>query len=340
MTALAEFEKIEAVALWRSDASAQGRNVVVVLGDATLTIRDMQDRPLAHWSLPAVARANPGKMPALFHPVGDPEETLEFDTESDVMVEAIEKLRRAVERKRPKPGRLRLTSFATILAAVAALGVFWLPGAVLHQTLAVLPEVKVHEIGQAIAESAERFTGQPCHAPEATTALNRLTARVLPIDGAELRIVPNGVTAAIALPGDLFLAGRPLVEDYEEPEVLAGFLLAEKARVGRTEALTEVLRHAGVWHNIRLLTTGTLSPAVIESYATALLSADRPAPSDAQLLAAFGAVGISTEPYARALDITGETTLPLIEADPTRDTPQAPLLSDGAWVALQGICEG
>ena len=85
MTALAEFEKIEAVAVWRSDASAQRRDVVVALGDATLTILDMQDRPLAHWSLPAVARANPGKMPAIYHPDGDPEETLEFDTESDAL---------------------------------------------------------------------------------------------------------------------------------------------------------------------------------------------------------------------------------------------------------------
>jgi len=40
------------------------------------------------------------------------------------------------------------------------------------------------------------------------------------------------------------------------------------------------------------------------------------------------------------LDITGETTLPLIEADALRtDTPR-PSLSDTAWVSLQGICGG
>ena len=40
------------------------------------------------------------------------------------MVEAIEKLRQVIERRRPKPGRLRIISFLTILTLFAALMVF------------------------------------------------------------------------------------------------------------------------------------------------------------------------------------------------------------------------
>ena len=339
MTALAEFEKIEAVGVWRADASAQRRDVVVALGDATLTILDMQDRPLAHWSIPAVARANPGVMPAVFHPDGDPEEILEFGNDSDVMVEAIEKLRKAVDRKRPKPGRVRLTSFLFIVIAILVLGIFWMPSAVLHQTLAVLPEVKQREIGEAIASSAERYTGRACATPEADQALDRLANRILPVKEARIRVVPDGVVEAIVLPGQLFLVGRPLVEDYESPEVLAGYLLSEQVRAGFRTSILDVLTHAGVWNNIRLLTTGALPQSAIDSYADTLLFAAPERPDNTQLLPAFEAAGISSRPFALALDITGETTLELIEADPMATSTRAPLISDGAWVALQGVCE-
>jgi hypothetical protein len=65
MTALSEFERLEAPGLWRPTPEAQRLNVIVSVGDATLTISDMQDRPLSHWSLPALHRLNPGKTPAL-----------------------------------------------------------------------------------------------------------------------------------------------------------------------------------------------------------------------------------------------------------------------------------
>ena len=58
MTALKEYDRIEATGLWRANADAQRREVIVSIGDATLTISDHNDRALAHWSLPAIERAN------------------------------------------------------------------------------------------------------------------------------------------------------------------------------------------------------------------------------------------------------------------------------------------
>ena len=63
-------------------------------------------------------------MPAVFHPDGDPDETLELGESETEMVEAIEKLRQVIERRRPKPGRLRIISFLTILTFFA--GAQWL----------------------------------------------------------------------------------------------------------------------------------------------------------------------------------------------------------------------
>lgn len=340
MTALKKFEKIEAVGIWRADEEAQRRDVIVTLGDASLTILDMHDRVLAHWSIPAIARANPGQRPAIFHPDGDPGETLEMGDESSDLIDAIETLRKAVAKRRPHPGRLRITSALVIVGAVAALGVFWLPGAVLNQTLSVLPGVKQREIGGNIVISARRFTGVECSTPAADIALEKVASRIAQASDLKLHVVPDGLTDTLALPGYHFLIGRSLVEDHETPEVLIGYLLAENRRAGGASGtIRGVLESASFLDNVKLLTTGSLPEDRISNYAEDMLSTTRQIDIDTNLLSDFEAVRVSSRPFAYALDVTGETTLDLIEADPMATQNPLPILSDGEWVALQGICE-
>lgn len=65
MTALNQYERLEAFGVWRETPKAQLRDVVVSFGDATLILTDPRSNvPLTHWSLPAVTRLNPGAMPA------------------------------------------------------------------------------------------------------------------------------------------------------------------------------------------------------------------------------------------------------------------------------------
>jgi hypothetical protein len=72
MTALSEFQRLEAQGSWRESPDARLREVVVSFGDATLMLSDPKsDTPLSHWSLPAVTRLNPGKSPAIFSPGPD-----------------------------------------------------------------------------------------------------------------------------------------------------------------------------------------------------------------------------------------------------------------------------
>ena len=61
-------------------------------------------------------------------------------------------------------------------------------------------------------------------------------------------------------------------------------------------------------------------------------------PQDPDLLARFSRAGFASSPLAYEIDISGETTLGLIEADPYLNKPYQPLLSDADWVSLQGIC--
>lgn len=335
MTVLREFQRLEAAGLWRAAPDQQRRDVIVSVGDATLTITDMQDRPLAHWSLAAVVRGNPGQFPAIFHPDGDPGETLEIPQDEVTMLEAINKVHNAIERARPHPGRLRWMSVLGSLAVVLLLAVFWLPGLIQNHAVKVVPEIKTKAIGQALLGRIERVSGQACATPEAVPILSRLAQRT---GVRQLVIMRSGVASSLHLPGGIVLINRSLVEDHEDPAVAAGAILAEHARAAARDPLSELLEAGGFVASFRLLTTGELTRSTLDSYAETVLSAPRPALPDEVLLAEFARTAIPSSPYAYAMDITGETTLGLIEADPMAGRALEPVLNDRDWVQLQNIC--
>ena len=337
MTALSKYERLETTGLWRETPEAQRREVVVSFGNATIVLSDMNNTALAHWSLHAIHRLNPKQRPAIYSPDEDDiTETLEI--EDDTMIGAIEEICTEIERHRPHPRRLRWWLLAGSFAMVAALAFFWLPGALLRQTLSVVPEVKRYEIGQTLATKIKRIAGQPCSTRNGNRALAMLEERLSGDQEVKLLVLPAGMPKATHLPGGFILLNRALVEDYEEPDVPAGYILAEQLRSQLTDPMEPLLRSAGVRATFGLLTTGEIPDAVLDDYAEELLTAPQ-TPLDAQiLLGEFQSASLRSSPYAYAEDPTGETTIELIEADPFITTAPTPVLSDGEWVALQNIC--
>lgn len=328
------------------------------IGNATLVITDLQDRPLTHWSLPALQRANPGDWPAIYHPdsdgTGGDGETLELTEDEAEMVAAIEKLRNAIDKRRPRPGRLRWLLMGASIASVLAVGVFWLPGALVDHAVSVLPSAKRHAIGTALLAQVERVSGGRCDGPANNAPLTRLTERlsaVVPED-MSLAVVPDGLPQTVMLPGQIMLLNSRLLEDFEEPDVAAGFILAAALRAETQDPLRHLLERAGMLSTLRLMATGDLDQPALRTHAEALLAAplqtgpqagaqtNAPAPSDAELLQAFRAAEVKSAAYAYALDVSGETTLNLIEADPYPQAAPRPVLSDADWLRLQAICEG
>ena len=341
MTALKEYQRLEAAGLWRAAPGAQRLDVIVSIGEATLTICDLRDRPLAHWSLAAVERANPGEMPAVYHPDGDAQETLELPADEETMISAIERLRKAIDRRRPQPGRLRLTMLLVSLAATTAVLTWWLPDALRDHASKVLPDVKRNEIGEALRREIETATGPLCTTREGVSALARLADRLPGRDGpGRIAVLRSGAKASIALPGGTVLINRTLIEDFDEPDVMAGYVVAARLLTQTRDPLDRVLDAASLLDVAHLLTSGALPPDTLRDHARALLIAPSVRPDDEVLLEGFHRWAVRSRPYAYALDVTGETTLGLIEADPFATEIPPPLLSDADWLQLQGICSG
>lgn len=339
MTALAEYQRLECPGLWRETPEGQRRDVIVSLGDATVMISDSRsEKPLSHWSLPAMVRLNPGKMPALFSPGDDAAETLEIgDT---MMVAALEKVHAIIESRRPHPGRLRSLGLGTVLAGLGALAVFWLPGALASHAAQVLPFAKRQEIGLRLLADLAPSAGVPCSSQLGDRALSHLGQRLFDGGSTYIFVLPDLPAPSLHLPGGIILLSRAAVEDADVPDAPAGFALAEEQRIEAQDPLEDLLHWAGTRSTFRLLTTGALPEGALDGYALALLTAP-PAPvPDEPLLASFRAHGVASTPYALARDPSGESVLRLIEADPFAGSPppQGPVLSDEDWVALQNIC--
>ena len=336
MTVLEQYKRLEATGLWREAPDAQRREVLVSLGDATLMISTMTEVALTHWSLPAVARLNPGRQPALYAPGAETEERLEIDDPD--MVAALEMVLAAIDKRRPHPGRLRLWIGASLGAVLVGLGIFWLPEALTRQTVALLPPASREAIGNDLLQEIGRLAGPICTNPRGSLALARLARRTFGDPAPRVAVLPSSIPETLALPGGILVVNAALVEDHETPEVLAGYLLAEDARQAAVDPMLTLLTEAGLGTTFRLLTTGEIDAEPLHAHAARLLSREAAPVADADLLPRFTAAAISTAPYAFALDISGETVIGLIEANPVRTTPSEPLLSDADWISLQDIC--
>lgn len=336
MTVLAKYRRLETEGVWRPTPDAQRRDVIVSIGEATLTLSTAAGVALTHWSLPAIVRVNSAQdgEVALFAP--DASETEVLELQDAEMISALSEVLAAVGAG-PKPRKSwRRTVLAGCVLAFMALVLVWAPSAIGRYTASIVPPAMHANIGADLASHVWRATGMPCDNPAGVTALNKLS-RQLFSEKTTLAVVPSALAETAALPGGKLLIGRSLVEDYETPEVLAGYLLAADVRRAREAPLSAFLAKAGLSASLRLLTTGEVGDRALRQHSERIVAMSPIAVSDADLISRMEEAKLPSRPYGYARDISGETTAALISTSVA--APTTPLLSDGEWIALQGICE-
>ena len=338
MTALTQFQRLEAAGVWRPQPDGRLHDVIVSFGDATLILRDPRsEEPLSHWSLPAVTRLNPGQLPAIFAP-GDATQDEVVEIDDQLMVQAIERVHSAIAASRPHKGRLRAALVWCMAGTAALAAVIWLPGAMIAHAARIAPPAQRTAVGLAMLSDMRQATGTPCDRPSGAVVLDRLSARLLGPEG-RIVVLPATMRGARALPGRIVVIGDDMIAGEPGPAVAAGHVLAADTAATGADPLVAVLRDAGLSAALKMLTSGELTATAIAGQGTALLLRPAPRPDDEALLARMQEAGVSSQPYARSLDPSGETVLTLIEADPWHSSdPPEPLMTEGEWLQLQQIC--
>lgn len=333
MTVLEEYQRLEAEGVWRAAPDDQRLDVIVTIGEATITVNTPQGQALTHWSLPAMRCLNPGKVPAVYCPGADATETLEiFDPE---MNDAINRVLSAIEKMPGKKSWIRRLYFVG-LVSVMALGLsFWLPNAIANYTARLIPFELQKKISDDLLEETSRLAGSPCHSVGGDQALAALGERLFPGNEPKLVVLPSTLKGTAKLPDGTFLISHMLVEDFETPDVLAGFLLLEENRSIQKDPFAQLLQASPFRASLAVLSTGNLREKDTQRMAEWLMVRQTGSFRQSDVIEALQDRHIATAPFGRAFDFSGETTNELILAS----TPNAvPALGAENWSALQSIC--
>jgi hypothetical protein len=338
MTALDRYVRLESDALWREAPDAQRRDVVISFGNATLVIADQAGRPLAHWSLTALNRLNAGERPAVYAP--DEEESELLEIADATMIDAIEEVRRALAKSRPRPGKLRLWLTLGVIGALLLVALLWLPGALTRQALAIVPQSKRVEIGTTMLSHMQPTTGRICQSPRAAAAAARFRDRLFGAGSTtRIVIVPRLSSGALALPGGLIVVEQAILQQVDDPAAAAGFIIAARPLVTGRDPLAQILAEGGLGTTLRLLTTGEVDDALLQAQALLWAQSHANLPEATRLADALAAAEIPLAPYRSAIDArTG--TLPDLGPDPLDGQQPRPILNDSDWVSLRNACDG
>lgn len=324
VTALPEYQRLEATGQWQR-GDAPPREVVVQLGEATLTLRDPRDdMALGHWSLPALVRRG-----NLVAPGPDSDEVLRID--DALMLSALDRIGRPVARPRRRGLWLGFLALSATGVAVALAG----PPLLAQQALSAVPAAERARLARLVLADMAPLTGVPCTGASGQAALAALAGRLFGTGGAGILILPDGLSQPAALPDGTVLLPATLLAT--SPQALAGAALAGATDAARTDPLAGVLDHAGALATLRLMAGGALPADSLGGYGERLVR--RPPTSDdvPALLARMAAAGVAPAPYAWWRDPSGEGVLPLIEADRSAGQPP-PVMGEGDWQAIRAIC--
>jgi hypothetical protein len=340
MTALHQYSRLEAAGLWRSAPSAQRREVIIGLREATIVLLDPKtDLPLAQWSLPAIVRTGEYEGFVIYASHEDMEETLEID--DPAMIAALDKVRSALDRRRKKPGRLRMALLASACAALGGIVAIWMPMRLYDFVAYRLPDAARAEIAALALADIASVSGSPCTGRLGEQASRDLARRLSPDPPFGILVVPEGITQPATLGDGTVVLPYSLVEAVDGPDSLAGLVLAQQARMAQTDPILPVLHHAGLLATLRLMSSGALPDGALKGYGLALIAAEGQAAQDsgaivADLAARFAAAKIKMAPYGSYANLPELAALP----DPFAQGSEPPVLDDAAFLGMQYICDG
>ena len=333
MTALKEYDRLECTGLWRSGPAEQRREVAVSFGEATIVLTDMQNCALAHWSLAAINIQKHGDT-ATLHPGSGPDESLEISDR--VMLEALAKVHKAIERNRPHPGRLRLVLALATVIIFGMVSVIWGPKAIISYASTVAPQAKRVQLGDALAQRIGQLVGPYCSSPKGTQTAQKLADRLNTDRTLRLLVLRGQRALPIILPGGTVILFENMLTASDDPAVTAGYILSALAAFDHRDPLPAYLDKAGPFTSLNLIASNNLSNTQVDQLAKIALSQPLTPPPQTALLNLFSTAKISSSPFARVK--AGTEVYGLMAQDPFLAGSPYPVLADGAWLGLQEIC--
>jgi len=183
------------------------------------------------------------------------------------------------------------------------------------------------------------FVGAPCSRELGKMALEKFVSNLGFLEYT-FYIVPGETINVLHLPGKIIVISKALVEDFDDPDVLAGYVLAQIQREAKSNALDELMRQMSNMEIIQFLFGKSPDAKTLRSFSKDWITKNKVSLDLESLMKEFNNREISSLPYSYAKDVTGKTTQFLINSEKTSEKARKPSLDDSSWLALQTICGG
>lgn len=339
MTAKEQFVRLESLGRWYQTPRDAGRDVVIHLGDTSVTLISKNDVALAHWSIVGIRRLEVRGRPPRYGPDGGGPEFVEISDKT--MVEALD---RELAPSREPPGRTRrpigrwIAAAAALAAVAAAANSF--PDWSSRLAASFFKSSERAEIGEQVAGYIAAEFGESCESRHAAAALRKLSARLFPGERGGIKVISGLGVPSAHLPGGLVLVDRELVVRQDSPEVLAGYVLMERTIMALNDPLARLIREAGAGATFGVVFRGRIPDTEMRVHAASVPYRPRPPVPGEELLERFRNAGFPSTPFALSLQGADGLSEAIAAGDPLEGGVYAPLLTDGEWLGLQAACGG
>ncbi len=350
MTALDQYQRLEAVASWRPAPDAYEREVVVSFGNATLTLMDMDDAPRAHWSLAALEEVPGAEGRLVLSPDPDGAETLSLDDPD--MIAAIRAVRSdmSVARTARRAWRLMLPLAAVLIVAVGALVALRGPlaqevGARIDRTTwdRVSLNLATAQISTPGASLCRFATSAALRRSPGHPQLLRIAQRVGGAERMRPMLARFDGPLVLSLPGDLMLVNATALAAATQPEEIAGLIALAQGRLDAGADRAVIVRELGLIGTARLAMSGQV-PREERPRLLAALSRDwvESGAGDPAALRLLATAQLPTLPVSLMMSDAGapeERVEAIQQADVIGGAAYTPALYDADWLRLSAACD-
>lgn len=338
MISNAKFVRLEAPGYWRQNIEKPGRHVAVHLGDTSITLYSKSNVALGHWSLHGIRRIDGGGSPAIY--AVDSSETEVVEISDETMIDAIEQWQ---NEKAAAPKKFKFP----VRGAVAALLALAVAAAIAHFAPREGPRLVAsfvtpssrEKIGERLFESLKPELARHCESEEGADALKKLAARLYPEDRVEIKIVDGLEPESAHLPGGTIVIDKGLLTRHDGPEAVAGHVLLEHLIMAENDPVARLIDKAGLPAAPNIVFESLIEDELLLDFFRSMQAEPRPPVAPEELLEQFRASGFSSTPFGLTFEGNREVADAAVESDPFKNATYQPLLSDGDWIRLQGICD-
>lgn len=368
MTALSDYAKLEAEAVFYDALTDTTTDVVVSFGERSLVIVSLDDRPLAHWPLATlVSRSKEGPGDVRIAPDRTAEDYITLNDAE--MIRAIEAVCPDLEEAPTAPPKSRHRKRFWVLgilfftAVIGYLNIAYVTQQITDK-IAVDQEVRLGESMRAlvidsIGEGADVWE---CTSRDGKRSLQTLSNRLAHQDIAPLkiRVIDLPSPGVLTLPGGEMLLFRDMLDRTKSPEALAGVVAHQMAHRDARSPFNHMVAEFGLIDLTMFWWGADPEPELIETATQVFLQ--RPYAVAAELAAdsatfdILDRAGLPSTPYADNLDVWAQDPRGALSfakrhagpqdrisqarsADKISGKPFQPALDDRSWLSLGNICD-